>query len=314
MNIYVYPTDPEWFRFLAAQQALDEINFWRPGGEQGFRQLAPGELLLFRLRKPDNVIAGGGFFVHFSFAPLFKAWEAFGNKNGTSNYDQFLRLIAKHKGLSHRPELAATARIGCIILASPFFLPRERWIPVPDDYPMHSPQGYRYDASYGSGRALFDQVTALLQQPTLEQETVSRIAERPRLDVWGEMALVRRRLHQGAFRLIVADIYEHRCAVTGERTLPVLEAAHIMPVSRGGQHRPDNGLLLRSDIHTLFDLGYVTVTKKAEFRVSSSLTSEWQNGKVYYALQSAKIRLPSDTENRPSGEFLEWHNDTVFRG
>jgi putative restriction endonuclease len=128
------------------------------------------------------------------------------------------------------------------------------------------------------------------------------------------MALVRRRLHQGAFRLIVADIYEHRCAVTGERTLPVLEAAHIMPVSRGGQHRPDNGLLLRSDIHTLFDLGYVTVTKKAEFKVSSSLTSEWQNGKVYYALQSAKIRLPSDTENRPSGEFLEWHNDTVFRG
>jgi putative restriction endonuclease len=44
-------------------------------------------------------------------------------------------------------------------------------------------------------------------------------------------------------------------AATGERTLPVLEAAHIKPYGSGGPHQPENGLLLRSDLHTLFDEG-----------------------------------------------------------
>lgn len=93
----------------------------------------------------------------------------------------------------------------------------------------------------------------------------------------------------------------------------MLEAAHIRPVSMGGQHRIDNGLLLRSDIHTLFDMGYVTITPKLEFRVSSKLKEEWQNGVIYYALSGRNIRLPLSEAMNPRAEFLEWHNDTVFR-
>lgn len=64
--------------------------------------------------------------------------------------------------------------------------------------------------------------------------------------------IVRPRLGQGAFRIVVTDTYERRCAVTGERTLPVLEAAHIKSYADGGAHDITNGLLLRSDLHTLF--------------------------------------------------------------
>ena len=46
---------------------------------------------------------------------------------------------------------------------------------------------------------------------------------------------------------------DNRCAVTGEKTLPVLDAAHILPYSKGGSHDVRNGLLLRRDIHSLFD-------------------------------------------------------------
>ena len=67
------------------------------------------------------------------------------------------------------------------------------------------------------------------------------------------------RLGQSAFRVIVTDAYERRCAITGEGTPPVLEPAHIKPYSSGGPHEPENGLLLRSDLHTLADQGYVTV-------------------------------------------------------
>ena len=63
--------------------------------------------------------------------------------------------------------------------------------------------------------------------------------------MFGEPYLVRPRLGQGSFRVLVTDTYGRRCAVTGEKALPVLDAAHIRAVREGGQHRLDNGLLLR---------------------------------------------------------------------
>ena len=113
--------------------------------------------------------------------------------------------------------------------------------------------------------------------------------------------------------MIVTDNYGRRCAVTGEHTLPVLEAAHIRPVARGGIHNPQNGLLLRSDVHTLFDQGYVTVTKGRRFRVSDRLRIDWQNGQVYYALNGQQIHAPGDPATAPSPDLLEWHADTIFR-
>jgi putative restriction endonuclease len=63
--------------------------------------------------------------------------------------------------------------------------------------------------------------------------------------------------------------------VTKEKALPVLQAAHIQPVSQGGRHLVSNGLLLRSDIHTLFDRGYVTITPDYQFRASRRLRIEF---------------------------------------
>ena len=124
--------------------------------------------------------------------------------------------------------------------------------------------------------------------------------------------LVRQRLGQGTFRVMVTDAYQRRCAVTGERVLPVLQAAHILPVSEGGTHRVDNGLLLRSDVHTLFDSGYVTVTPDFQFRVSRRLHDEFDNGEEYFQLQGSELWLPRLEEDRPAHNFLEWHGDTVF--
>jgi putative restriction endonuclease len=93
----------------------------------------------------------------------------------------------------------------------------------------------------------------------------------------------------------------------------VLQAAHILPVSRGGAHRTDNGLLLRSDTHTLFDLGYGTVTPDHKFLVSQSLKEEYSNGRVYYELHGREIRMPVRLEDRPSREYLEWHAEMVYR-
>jgi putative restriction endonuclease len=110
----------------------------------------------------------------------------------------------------------------------------------------------------------------------------------------------------------VTDAYERRCTITGERTLPVLEAAHIQPYSLGGPHQPENGLLLRSDLHTLFDQGYVTVdADQLKVVVSNRIREEFENGRDYYHLHGRAIRLPHEGNSLPSREYLTFHN-SVF--
>ena len=125
---------------------------------------------------------------------------------------------------------------------------------------------------------------------------------------------MRQRLGQGSFRTLVTETYQKRCAVTRERILPVLQAAHIRPVTQQGAHRVDNGLLLRSDVHTLFDRGYLTVTTDHKLQVSRHLRDDFDNGQYYYDMQDAEIWTPTRPEDRPNPEFLEWHGDMVFRG
>src|SRR5688500_10930872 len=129
---------------------------------------------------------------------------------------------------------------------------------------------------------------------------------------YGKPILVQPRLGQGAFRVLVTDAYERRCAMTGERTLPVLDAAHIVPYIAAQRHAVPNGLLLRSDLHRLFDKGYVTVTPDFRIQVSRRIREEFANGRDYYALAGKEIRLPGAPDDQPDRRALEWHAETVF--
>jgi putative restriction endonuclease len=229
--------------------------------------------------------------------------------NGAPNERIFLERIASYRGES-REALDLSSNIGCIILQSPFFLPEDLWIDVPASLSLNRQQGEVMDATTGSGKALFEQATAAMQAMPRSIPKPAAVNE----PMFGDPVLTRRRLGQGAFRVMVSDNYARRCAVTGEKTFPVLEAAHILPVGRGGKHRPDNGLLLRSDLHRLFDLGYVTVTPDYRFEVSPALRDDYSNGKVYYDLADRSIALPAKPEDRPGREYLEHHRDLIYRG
>ena len=149
------------------------------------------------------------------------------------------------------------------------------------------------------------------QRRVQEPAITSPNFEEPR---FGDEYLARSRLGQGAFRVLVTDAYQRRCAVTGERTLPVLEAAHIQPYTRHGPHRISNGILLRSDLHKLFDLGYVTVTPELRLEVSPRLKAEWENGREYYSHHGKELSFrPTEKSNLPSRAFLNWHNENVFK-
>ena len=301
INLVVAVTDDDWFELLRRQPTLNEVNFWAPSAAN-FRALQPGELFLFKLHAPRNMIVGGGIFAYASSLPCSLAWEAFGEANGALSAQEMRARIARYRRAD--PNERSDFPIGCRILTQPFFLEEPRWIPIPASWSQNIVAFKTYNTGDTEGLALWEAVT-----DHLSRQHVQGVAEdSPR---FGEPHLI---LPQGAFRVLVTDIYGRRCAVTQERTLPALEAAHIRPYGNGGEHEAQNGILLRRDIHSLFDAGYVTVTPDLHFEVSRRIREEFDNGKHYYALHGKRIDLPKEIGQHPDSKALSWHNENCFRG
>ena len=264
--------------------------------------LSRGEMFLFKLHSPNDFIVGGGFFVKFSRLPVSLAWASFGNKNGVDSRPEFLTRVSKYR----KGEVGPDPTIGNIILAQPFWFERQDWIPIPRDWSKNIVVGKSYDALDATGYGLWADVQARLGNPVGRHQIREgeRRYGRAEVDV---------RLGQGAFRVLVTDAYDRRCAMTGENTLPVLEAAHIRPYSDDGPHCIDNGLLLRSDMHILFDKGLLTLTPELRWEVSGEIRQQYANGKLYYGYHGQELRSMPKTQNeQPSREFLEWHNNNIF--
>jgi putative restriction endonuclease len=171
---------------------------------------------------------------------------------------------------------------------------------------------YDFMREVSPGDAVFSFSDTLIRAIGMRQQ-LRQVVEEPSRR-FGEPTLVTPRLGQGAFRVLVTDAYERRCAITGERTLPVLEAAHILPFAENGPHDISNGLLMRSDFHKLFDAGLVTITDDLRVEISNRIRDEWSNGKAYYRLHGQKLAsLPKVQANYPKSSFLQWHNENRFR-
>jgi putative restriction endonuclease len=305
VRFFVGVTDYDWFSYLSGQQA-DEVNFWQPSGNTQFRALQPGEPFRFKLHSPRNVIAGGGYFSHFSLSPLSFAWDAFQEKNGAHSLAEMRERVWKYK--KGQPQSVQEEVIGCILLQQPFFFSEADWISVPD-WPRSIVRGKGYDTDDQDGRRIWEQVQARLTRPIpVPDESVLVAAQK-----FGNPQIKLPRLGQGAFRIIVADSYHRQCALSSSHILHILDAAHIRPyTTEGGTHSPTNGILLRQDIHTLFDRGYITVTPDYRVEVSKRIKEEFNNGVEYYAMQGKQIHLPLLEQLRPSQESLAWHNENVF--
>jgi putative restriction endonuclease len=302
VQFWVGITDGDWFDFLGARRP-EEVNFWQPSATAP-RTMSPGWPFLFKLHAPRNFVVGGGFFVRYTALPCFLAWEAFRENNGVRSLAELVASTARYR---QSPQTPGTV-IGCNVLADPFFFAEPDWIPIPPDWPRNVQRGYTYDTHDSHGRNLWSAVLRNLQK--VDAATAETI-ESPR---FGADYLAHARLGQGAFRVLVTDAYHRRCAVTGEKTLPALEAAHIQAHAAEGPNRIDNGLLLRADLHRLFDDGYVTVDPDLKLVVSRRVREEYENGREYYRYDGRPLaNVPDAPGDRPSRAFLQWHNDVLFR-
>jgi putative restriction endonuclease len=304
VKLVVAVTDRDWFDHLSQRGDLAEVNFWAPSGTT-FKALEPGELFLFKLHAPNNFIVGGGVFAYATNLPCSLAWDAFGEANGAPTLFAMRERIRRYRRVAHDDR--SDFVIGCRILTQPFFLPASAWISVPASWAPNIVAFKTYTTDDPDGRLLWEAVQAHARVA----DNAAPAASGAR---YGEPMLVRPRLGQGTFRVLVTDIYNRRCAVSGERTLPALDAAHIRPFGEGGEHAASNGLLLRRDIHSLFDAGYVTVTPSLHFEVSGRIREEFENGRHYYELHGSPVARPNRPELLPDQQSLSWHNEYRYRG
>jgi putative restriction endonuclease len=305
-------TDNSWYSFLAAENRED-VNFWKPGGVAAFKAIPQGFPFLFKLKSPYNVIGGLGFFSSHSFLPLSVAWDVFGRGNGCDSFAALHRMISAYRKNDGNPN----PTIGCIVLTNPIFFDRQDWIKPPDNWSNSIMQGKTYSTDEEIGQDLWAKVELLLDKylySMAEAKKNQLMVEEPSAQ-YGNSVLTKVRLGQAAFRVLVTDAYERKCAISSEKTLPVLEAVHIKAYAQSGPHLISNALLLRSDLHKLFDSGYLTITKDLRVEVSRRIKEEFHNGREYYKYHGDSIlNLPPRIQDRPDPGFIQWHNEHVFVG
>ncbi len=312
MKFWVGTTDSRWFNFLASS-AFEEVNFWQPSTTPPFMNAPAGMPFLFKLKRPHNHIAGGGFFIRHSAIPLTLAWEIFGRGNGAKSLAELRDLLGPLA-----KDNASIREIGCQVIANPFFLTSNDWLANPPGWSSNIVRGKMYDSNQSDGAIIWAHVRPFFtqQQSTslTNKYSTNDLGVQQERAKYGAEFLMKPRIGQGAFRLTVTEAYRKRCALTGESTLPVLEAAHIVPYADDGMHDIRNGLLLRADFHKLFDAGLVSVAPDLTIQISPRIREAWLNGKVYYRLHNQPLAvIPENPLCRPDPDKLNWHFKNIFQ-
>jgi putative restriction endonuclease len=207
--------------------------------------------------------------------------------------------------------------IGSTILVQPVFFPSYLWFDVPASWSQSIQRGKLYSTENADGLQLWTQLldTAKLCGATnvVGVTDVPQISDQDQAR-YGAPTLIAPRLGQGAFRVAVTEAYGRQCAITNGKVLPALDADHIKPYGEGGFHAKSNGILLRKDIHSIFDAGYVTVKDDFTFSVSKKVKEVFNNGEEYLRLQGAAVRRPERKADWPDTELLKWHNKERYLG
>ena len=226
---FIANTDFGWFsHFLHRAEPPDEVDFWQPS-PHGFKAIPPSAPFFFRLGAPDKAIAGFGFFARYERVPVWLAWESFGDLNGA---DTFAEMTARIEAIRRRTGSALLARpqdheVGCIMISQPVFFPRDDWVAEHADWHPRIQGGKTIDVSGGDGRRVFAEC--------LGRAAVLRPGAEPLADElrrYGAPRTVQPHLGQGTFRIAVTSAYG-ACAVSGEHSLPALEADRLPGAVRG---------------------------------------------------------------------------------
>jgi putative restriction endonuclease len=303
MTICVYPTDRDWINSLADSQKRDNVNFWRKDVRN--LSLLPGDIFYFKIRG-GLTIAGRGYFREQRTLSIQDAWSRFRLGNGVANLaelEQRAKAVLQVEG----------NRVNCLVLDGVEILSDAQRPQIEEsDFPRNI-MGAKFfqddeipyiasafSASTTPSILLSGEAAAQFQQD-FDPENISTSRS-------AALRAICARRGQTAFRAMLLSAYKGKCAVTGEGTEETLEAAHIHPYLGEDTNTIQNGFLLRSDWHTLFDLGLWTIADDYTIQIGSKLRSP-----AYRDYSGRPLLLPTHTSHRPSKPALKFHREKIFR-
>lgn len=132
-----------------------------------------------------------------------------------------------------------------------------------------------------------------------------------------KLVTVKQRVNQSFFRQAVLTSYMNSCCITGLSSPELLIASHIKPWKEcddSEKTNPQNGLSLNALHDKAFDRGFITVTPNFDIKISSKITDVCDGktvNKFFRQYENCKITLPE--KFLPSKEFLQYHNDCIFK-
>ncbi len=290
-------TDYNWYKTLRSRSVTNEVNFWTPT-PWNIRRLSKGDIVYFLLKKKyGRKICGYGRFVAYKNMDIKNAWQQYGPYNGASSFSEMKNRVANYTNKNSKSGYRGKDHIiGCVILKDIKFFDDEDQL-KDMDYGWRIPRQvvkYKYVVS---AKTIQQNTHTQLDQPfTLVDDTKTYTDTTTSV-----------RKGQNNFRDMILAAYNRKCCITQENTPDVLQAAHIQGYRSEASNHVQNGLLLRVDLHRLFDAGLITIDDNYIVQISSYLLSD-----SYIQFNGMKINLP-ELRNRPSLEALRWHYKNVFR-
>lgn len=300
-----------WYQAIKAHYIVSgskSVNCWSSLSETssyGGPVPEPGALVMFTVSRGGRTyICGGGFYCASRTIEPAKAWELYGVNNGADSYEDFLREL-QAAGWRQGEKMSANVLNGC------FAFSRHESYPIPEELGIRIEAGstacFSLDSPEGRFLAL---VTMERRSPHLRPGTFN--------NEWPGIYLMAAEKHARDYSIVfftqMLRAYDFRCAITGDRTQPLLDVAHIRTFYDERFTMPGNGIVLRCDIHRLFSQGYITCEYASDSEVVVIVSRDLKvaGGGEYMKYDGVRISLPEDKAMWPSRDYLIWHKERRF--
>ena len=219
------------------------------------------------------------------------AWNKYGFKNGCTSKQELIDRLDKYKASNSSDERSVTdSEIGCIVLTNAVYFDDDKFLDL-DNYEIDFSRFIVKIKYYNE----IDPLEIVIQSTVNDFELLPTTLEKLK-----KSRLLTERKGQGNFRAIITTAYSNKCCITNETTPELLEAAHIQPYFDENSNHVKNGLLLRLDLHKLYDNGLLYIDETFKIHISPEVKSEY-----YQELNGLTIRLPENNNLHPSIEALK---------
>ena len=275
-------TEIKWADFLKENGLTSNVNFWTPT-DWKVSGLKKGARLYFMLKSPIRKIGGYGTFIEYKTMSVYDAWDKFGIRNGCDSLLELERRLTEYKSK------VTLSTIGCIVLEDLCFYdtpidPASVGVIFPKEVVKLKYYNYTIDPFWSYEAVTYTSPFSLVASTSKKKTS----------------HLSTMREGQAQFKLDVSRAYDYKCCISGEKTPELLQAAHIQAYISKESNHIQNGLLLRIDLHKMYDSGLLTIDDSYQVHISKKVTSP-----DYTMFDGIIISLPTDASKHPSKDAIK---------